>query len=232
MSQLHENKPVESKVTEWLTQLGWEYRSAEEEGERPGDLPVMSVSSGALPGSTPAPSEQRTPRRQEEASLPEPEAPVKAGEPPESAVQTAALPPTDYFIWPVNGRLLRSYSADALSYDPTMGDWRLHSGWDIAAPAGDKVLSAANGVVSAVYADPALGTVVEVSHDGELVSVYANLAPDCPVVVGQTVSVGSVLGTVGDTALWESGESSHLHFAMRRGGESADPGAWLPDPAD
>ena len=30
MSQLHENKPVESKVTEWLTQLGWEYRSAED----------------------------------------------------------------------------------------------------------------------------------------------------------------------------------------------------------
>ena len=30
MSQLHENKPVESKVTEWITQLGWEYRSAED----------------------------------------------------------------------------------------------------------------------------------------------------------------------------------------------------------
>jgi type I restriction enzyme R subunit len=30
MSQLHENKPVESKVTEWLTQLGWEYRSTED----------------------------------------------------------------------------------------------------------------------------------------------------------------------------------------------------------
>ena len=30
MSQLHENKPVESKVTEWLTKLGWEYRSAED----------------------------------------------------------------------------------------------------------------------------------------------------------------------------------------------------------
>ena len=30
MSQLHENKPIESKVTEWLTQLGWQYRSAED----------------------------------------------------------------------------------------------------------------------------------------------------------------------------------------------------------
>jgi len=30
MSQLHENKPVESKVTEWLSQLGWEYHSAED----------------------------------------------------------------------------------------------------------------------------------------------------------------------------------------------------------
>ena len=30
MSKLSELKSVESKVTEWLTQLGWEYRSAED----------------------------------------------------------------------------------------------------------------------------------------------------------------------------------------------------------
>ena len=30
MSQLHENKPVEAKVTEWLTQLGWDYCSADD----------------------------------------------------------------------------------------------------------------------------------------------------------------------------------------------------------
>ena len=209
-----------------------EYRITEDGPDHAGDLPVMSVS--GVPGvkNTPAPPAQQMPERRENAALPSPEAPAAVQEPPEQAVETVSLPATDYFIWPVNGRLLRSYSADALSYDPTMGDWRLHSGWDIAAPAGDKVLSAANGVVSAVYTDPALGTVVEVSHTGDLVSVYANLDADCPVSVGQTVSVGSVLGTVGDTALWESGENSHLHFAMRRGGEPADPGVWLPDPAN
>ena len=30
MSQLHENQSVEKKVTEWLAQMGWGYRSAED----------------------------------------------------------------------------------------------------------------------------------------------------------------------------------------------------------
>ena len=30
MSKLSESKSVESKVTEWLTQMGWEYHSVED----------------------------------------------------------------------------------------------------------------------------------------------------------------------------------------------------------
>ena len=188
---------------------------------RVGDLPVMWVDSDAAAKRSPAPAAPETPESEPAAAEQEPAAP---------AAEAAELPSADYFIWPVNGPLLRDCSIETLSFDPTMGDWRLHTGWDIAAEAGTMVLSAANGVVTAVYDDPALGTVVEVSHAGDLVSVYANLEPDCPVFAGQSVSVGSVLGRVGNTALWECGEGDHLHFAMRRGGEPADPGEWLPDP--
>ena len=189
--------------------------------DHPGELPVMRVDreSAARPRPTVSPVPTASP------------APVSTPAPvSETATEPAALPDVDYFIWPVNGALLRGHSAEVLRYDATMADWRTHSGWDIAAPAGERVLCTANGEVSAVYDDEILGTVVEVTHQGGLVSVYANLDSEPLAAVGQTVSVGSVLGTVGRTALYEIGEDSHLHFAMRLNGREADPADYLPAP--
>ena len=171
--------------------------------------------------------------QEEMASLPVEEPAVVAEPAPvQEAVRETMeeIPQVDYFIWPVNGTLLRDYSVEALSYDPTMADWRVHSGWDIAAQQGEQVLSTANGIVKSVYSDERLGTVVEVSHGNGLTSLYANLNAEPLAVAGQRVSVGSVLGTVGSTALSEVGETSHLHFAMKMNGENVDPADWLPEP--
>lgn len=147
----------------------------------------------------------------------------------ETSETAEAETPAGYFIWPVNGPVERSYSVEALSYDPTMGDWRVHGGVDLGAGAGAQVLSVNNGTVSAVYRDEMLGNVVEVDHGNGLVSVYANLQDSPSVRVGQSVGVGDVLGAVGASALGESGETSHLHFAMRLDGQPADPALWLPE---
>ena len=40
------------------------------------------------------------------------------------------------FTWPVQGTILRDYSVETLSLDPTLGDWRTHGGLDIAAAQG------------------------------------------------------------------------------------------------
>ena len=188
-----------------------------------GDVPVMRVDVSAAPvAEADAPAETET--------LSEAETPEVQTAPAARQTLAEEMPEVDYFIWPVNGTLQRGCSAEALSYDPTMSDWRVHNGWDIAAPLGEPVLSVANGRVSAVTADESLGTVVEVSHSNGLVSVYANLDAECPVNVGQVVRVGSVLGAVGRSARAESGQESHLHFALRQHGETADPADWLPQP--
>lgn len=173
-----------------------------------------------------------------DAAVPAPEAPAVEQTLPETA-ETAASPAeepdqaaqtqADYFIWPVSGPVERGYSVETLSYDRTMSDWRTHEGWDIGAELGAQVLAAANGTVSAVYEDDLYGTVVEIDHGSGLVSVYANLESVPTVHVGDTVSVGQVIGAVGTTALGEIGEAGHLHFAMRLDGVSADPGQWLPE---
>jgi len=100
---------------------------------------------------------------------------------------------------------------------------------DLQAALGSEVLAVSDGAVSAVYTDPMLGAVVEIDHGDGLVSVYANLDPAAEVAVGRTVRAGERIALVGASALGESGEGSHLHFAMRRNGESVDPEEILPE---
>ena len=112
---------------------------------------------------------------------------------------------------------------DALAYDPTMADWRTHTGVDIAASAGTEVRSVASGTVSDVSSDVMMGTTVVVDHGGGVTSVYANLASVPTVEVGDAVSTGDILGSVGNTAIAESALPDHLHFSLERDGSPVNP---------
>ena len=164
-----------------------------------------------------------------------PEAPVPAvtetvipAEAPAPAPAAVPAAERDYFIWPVGGTVDQPYSMDALTFNTTLRDWRTHDGVDIAAELGTQVKACANGTVAELRQDDLFGTTLILSHRDGLVTVYANLA-ELPVVsVGDRVSVGQVIGAVGDTALAEAGQVCHLHFAMALDGESVDPGDYLP----
>ena len=69
---------------------------------------------------------------------------------------------------------------------------------------------------------------VTIDHGAGLKSVYANLSETVAVDAGDPVEPGTVLGTVGNTAVSETAEASHLHFAMRKDGVSVDPTEYLP----
>ena len=103
-----------------------------------------------------------------------------------------------------------------------------YSAKQLAADLGTQVKATADGVVAGVYDDDLFGTTVVIAHGGGLQSVYANLAALPTVKEGDAVVAGQVIGAVGDTALGETGEVTHLHFAMSLDGESVDPGDYLP----
>ena len=64
----------------------------------------------------------------------------------------------------------------------------------------------------------------------DVVSVYANLdAAPRRRRRAERCRGGDAVGAVGATALAESGEEAHLHFAMRRGGSAVDPGEYVPE---
>lgn len=133
------------------------------------------------------------------------------------------------FTWPLNGSIIADFSVEALAYDVTMGDWRTHSGLDIAAAAGTRVMAAASGTVSTIYEDDMLGTTVVIDHSSGLISVYSNLAEVPAVKIGQTVSTGTVIGSVGSTAAAESGLEPHLHFALFKNDKAVSPLDYLPE---
>ena len=109
-------------------------------------------------------------------------------------------------------------------FSQTLGDWRVHTGIDIAAELGSDVLAVAGGTVTAVKSDHFFGKTVEVTHDGGIVSVYSNLSNDgVAVKVGDTVKAGDKLGVVGDTSLTELADESHLHFEIMVSGVSVNP---------
>ena len=131
-------------------------------------------------------------------------------------------------VRPLSGSTQKAYSMDALVYSETMADWRVHDGIDIAAVSGEQVLAAKAGTVSAVYNDDFYGSTVEITHDNGWRTVYSNLTGTALVTAGQTVSAGTVIGAVGNTALAECADAPHLHFEVWHGDQLADPATFLP----
>ncbi len=106
-----------------------------------------------------------------------------------------------------------------------------HQGIDLNAPGGTPIEAMAAGVV--ITASPTssgpFGVHAEIQHliDGEVVTtLYAHMRQgSMPLVVGEQVSVGQLVGQVGCTG---NCSGDHLHFEIRPGGISAaDPAAWL-----
>jgi murein DD-endopeptidase MepM/ murein hydrolase activator NlpD len=131
------------------------------------------------------------------------------------------------YQWPVEGEIARDFSLEVFAYDATMGDWRTHDGIDIIAEVGTPVSACAKGTVTEVATDDMMGTTVTVDHGLGMVSVYSNLAPSLNVQVGTEVESGSVLGTVGTSAIAESADPAHLHFTLEEYGTTIDPMYYL-----
>lgn len=194
-------------------------------------LPDQSVTKPTIPTpsvtpAAPTPSVSKPQSGAQTKPQPDDPEPVKDTAPePDTVNNKETL--SKVFTWPVQGTVLRDYSVEALSLDPTLGDWRTHGGLDIAAAQGVKVLSISAGTVERIYNDGLMGTTVVVNHGGGLQSWYCNLDEDVSVEAGDPVDIGGELGTVGSTALAEVGVSSHVHLETTLNGRPVDPRNYL-----
>lgn len=133
------------------------------------------------------------------------------------------------FIMPVYGHIVLEYAMDKLVYSKTLEDWRTHSGIDIASSRGTSVKAAADGIVTDIKKDPRFGITVIIDHKNGFKTVYSNLAGDDVVYPNQRVKQEDIVGAVGDTAVFESVEESHLHFEILKNNDPVNPADYLPD---
>ena len=163
---------------------------------------------------------------------PKPTAPVtpKPQITEEPVEETAVTEPTELLpqvVSPLDGTTVTVFSMTELMYDDTMADWRTHNGLDIQAGEGDAVKTAAAGTVVSVRNDEMMGTTVVIDHAGGYTTTYASLQENPPVLSGDWVAAGDIIGCVGSTAAAESGMGPHLHFSVSRDGTIIDPSEYV-----
>ena len=108
-------------------------------------------------------------------------------------------------------------------YSNTLNEWTTHLGIDIKADKTTVVKAAYEGTVESIKNDPRYGLTVIIEHDDGFKTVYSNLLTSEFVVEGEKVKTGQTIGTVGNTATFESKDESHLHFEILKDNEKVDP---------
>ena len=145
--------------------------------------------------------------------------------------------PTDVlptqFLLPVSGVLLSVHDSELQVFSPTMQDYRVHLGIDIATVAGATVCAMADGTVSQIWDDVRMGRCIAIKHGGDSYTIYKNLVAEHPegITVGATVKAGDTIGTVGDSAMVEIASEPHLHLEMTVKGIQVDPTDYLSEDA-
>ncbi len=144
----------------------------------------------------------------------------------DSADNTAS----SHYISPINhsdSYVTNPYSMDKLIYSVTLDQYMTHNGLDIQAPEDSQVLAVAEGTVTAVYNDDRYGTSIEITHPGNIISIYSNLSTAEMVEIGDVVTQGQIIAGVGSTGLFESLEPAHLHFEMIKDGSYVNPQEYI-----
>lgn len=139
--------------------------------------------------------------------------------------------------WPVKGHD-KITSKFGYRKAPVAGASSFHSGIDIAAPEGTKLIASINGEITKASWGGANGYSITIKGDKYTVS-YGHCSPKFKVKVGDQVKKGDVIGNVGPKNVYgvinnpykdskgnpTNGATTgcHLHFTVRENGKLIDP---------
>jgi murein DD-endopeptidase MepM/ murein hydrolase activator NlpD len=144
----------------------------------------------------------------------------------QEAAALAAGGGNGHFLWPETGPITQGFGCTSFPfepYDPNCPSRHFHSGIDIAAPCGNNIAAADNGIAHLYYDSSGFGLHVIIVHGNGWVSVYGHMA-SFAIGDGQTVHRGQLIGWEGS-----SGNSTgcHLHFEVDLNGTPKNPLAYL-----
>jgi murein DD-endopeptidase MepM/ murein hydrolase activator NlpD len=125
---------------------------------------------------------------------------------------------------PTSGRLVSPYG---YRIHPIYGDYRLHSGVDLAGGCNVPIYAATGGLVIFSGPNGGFGNWITIDHGSGIQSGYAHIINGGRLVsTGQTVAAGQMIARTGSTG---SSTGCHLHFEIRQGGITIDPIPFMRD---
>jgi murein DD-endopeptidase MepM/ murein hydrolase activator NlpD len=119
-------------------------------------------------------------------------------------------------VWPVQGWVTSGFG---FRTNPFTGLTQMHEGLDVANRVGTAVIAPANGIISDVGNDIAMGKVVVIFHGFGMTSRFGHLHKVF-VKVGQKVKRGDKIAEVGMTG---KTTGPHLHYEVKINGISVNP---------
>ena len=141
--------------------------------------------------------------------------------------QTVPVSTTSYVVPMKNAIIQKDFSSSELQYNDTMKQWEIHKAIDFQATDDVNVSAVADGTVSNVYNNYLEGTVIEISHSNNMVTIYKSLAQDVNVKIGDRVTAGTVIGKASNTMAQELNSGEHLHFEVIVNGIKVDPNNYI-----
>lgn len=131
------------------------------------------------------------------------------------------------FIMPVFGEISREFTKDNLVYSETLDEWITHLGIDILAEKSASVRASSDGTVKSIKNDPRYGLTIIIEHSNGFKTVYANLEDTADIKEGTTVKQGQAIGSVGNSASFESLDAYHLHFEILKDDVAQNPNDYI-----
>ena len=131
------------------------------------------------------------------------------------------------FESPIAGKVMKEFAKDSLIYSETLKEWTTHLGIDIKAERAAVVKASADGMVKDIKNDPRFGLTIIIEHSNGFETRYANLLTTEFVSEGEEVKAGQTIGTVGDSAVYEIVDESHLHFEILKDSENVNPSYYI-----
>jgi murein DD-endopeptidase MepM/ murein hydrolase activator NlpD len=122
------------------------------------------------------------------------------------------------FAWPVPGHTHVS-SPFGMRMHPILHVRKMHTGIDISAPSGARLVAAGKGRVIFAGYNGGYGNFTMIDHGDGLVTCYAH-QKKIIVIRGQNVAEGQTIGYVGSTGM---STGPHLHFEVRVNGTPKNP---------
>lgn len=124
--------------------------------------------------------------------------------------------------WPANGNVIMNYSDDKGIYFATLASYRVNPAIVISAQEGDKVVSAAKGMVTKIFENEETGVTLEMSIGDDYNLTYGQLK-DLAVKEGDMIEEGQLIGYIAKPSKYYVVEGSNLYFKVMQGDKTVNP---------